>query len=92
MKKALSNVLFLIEIVIIIVCGLGLYEINVNGKKCGDEYLAPNFNAYDKWIQYQTYDITDTLEQGENIINVSLGNGMYKECFGLDRKENIYKK
>jgi alpha-L-rhamnosidase len=72
------------------VCGLGLYEININGSKCGDEYLAPNFNAYNKWVQYQTYDITDTLIQGENIIDVSLGNGMYKGPFGLDSKENIY--
>lgn len=72
------------------VCGLGLYEMNINGNKCGDEYLAPNFNAYDKWIQYQTYDITDTLVQGENILDVSLGNGMYKGPFGLDSKENIY--
>jgi alpha-L-rhamnosidase len=40
------------------VCGLGLYEMNINSEKCGDEYLSPNFNAYDKWLQYQTYDIT----------------------------------
>jgi alpha-L-rhamnosidase len=72
------------------VCGLGLYEININGTKCGDEYLSPNFNAYNKWVQYQTYDITDTLVQGENIIVASLGNGMYKGPFGLDSKENIY--
>ena len=72
------------------VCGLGLYEMNINGKKCGDEYLAPNFNAYDKWLQYQTYDITETLEEGSNIIEVSLGNGIYKGRFGLDRKENLY--
>jgi alpha-L-rhamnosidase len=72
------------------VCGLGLYEMNINGIKCGDEYLAPNFNAYDKWFQYQTYDIKDALGQGENTIEVSLGNGMYKGRFGLDSKENIY--
>jgi len=72
------------------VCGLGLYEMNINNKMCGDEYLAPNFNAYDKWLQYQTYDITDILEEGANKINVSLGNGMYKGRFGLDRKENLY--
>jgi len=72
------------------ICGLGLYEMNINGKKCGDEYLAPNFNAYNKWIQYQTYDITDTLVQGENIINVALGNGLYKGRFGFNSEENIY--
>ncbi len=72
------------------VCGLGLYEININGKKCGDEYLSPNFNAYDKWLQYQTYDITKALEFGQNNLDVFLGNGMYKGRFGLNRKENIY--
>lgn len=72
------------------VCGLGLYEIDVNGIKAGEEYLAPNFNAYDKWIQYQTYDITDTLKEGNNKVDVILGNGMYKGRFGLSRKENLY--
>lgn len=72
------------------VCGLGLYEININGEKCGGEYLTPNFNAYDKWLQYQTYDITDSLSQGENIIDVNLGNGIYKGRFGLERVPNLY--
>jgi alpha-L-rhamnosidase len=72
------------------VCGLGLYEMNINGSKCGEEYLAPNFNAYDKWLQYQTYDITDILKEGENAIEVFLGNGMYKGRFGLSRTENLY--
>ena len=73
------------------ICGLGLYEMNINGKKCTDEYLAPNFNAYDKWIQYQTYDVTDSLVKGENIIDVALGNGLYKGRFGIFKsEENIY--
>lgn len=72
------------------VCGLGLYEININGKRCGEEYLAPNFNAYDKWLQYQTYDIKDILYGGENSIEVALGNGLYKGRFGFNSEENIY--
>ena len=72
------------------VCGVGLYEMNINGSKCGEEYLAPNFNAYDKWLQYQTYDITDRLNEGVNAIEVLLGNGMYKGRFGLSRTENLY--
>jgi alpha-L-rhamnosidase len=72
------------------ICGLGLYEMNINGKKGTDEYLAPNFNAYNKWLQYQTYDVTDTLVQGENIIDIALGNGLYKGRFGFNSEENIY--
>lgn len=66
------------------ICGLGLYEMEINGKKAGNEYLAPNFNAYDKWIQYQTYDITDLLKDGQNIVEVAVGNGLYKGRFGFN--------
>jgi alpha-L-rhamnosidase len=64
--------------------GLGLYELYINREKGGDEYLAPNFNAYDKWIQYQTYDITDHMKVGTNNIEIALGDGWYKgRVFGF---------
>lgn len=66
------------------VSGLGLYEMKINGTKAGDEYLTPNFNAYDKWLQYQTYDITELLEEGTNRIEAALGNGLYKGRFGFE--------
>ncbi|MCL6601260.1 MAG: glycoside hydrolase family 78 protein [Paenibacillus sp.] len=66
------------------VCGLGLYEMQINGTKAGDEYLTPHFNAYHKWLQYQTYDVTKLLGEGENLVQVSLGNGLYKGRFGFD--------
>jgi alpha-L-rhamnosidase len=66
------------------VCGLGLYEMEINGVKVGDEYLTPHFNAYQKWLQYQTYDVTALLRQGRNEVSVCLGNGLYKGRFGFD--------
>ncbi len=69
------------------VCGLGLYEAEINGRKMGGEYLAPGLCAYDKWLPYQTYDITDLLRAGGNTIEVSLGNGWYKGRYGLNRKK-----
>ncbi len=66
------------------ICGLGLYEFEINGNKASDEYFAPGFNAYDFWIQYQTYDITRLLKKGDNCIAFMLGNGMYKGRFGFD--------
>lgn len=73
------------------VSGLGLYEMVINGKKAGDEYLTPHFNAYDKWIQYQTYDITGLITSGQNFVEVSLGNGLYKGRFGFEGgKSEIY--
>jgi len=65
-------------------CGLGLYEMGINGEKVGQEYLTPNFNTYNKWIQYQTYDITDIVKEGKNSVEVILGNGLYKGRFGFN--------
>ena len=65
------------------VCGLGVYELYINGNKVGDEFLAPSYNAYDTWLQYQTYDVTDMLT-GENHLECALGEGWYKGRFGWD--------
>lgn len=64
--------------------GLGLYELNLNGRKVGDEVLAPFCNDYTHWIQAETYDVTDQLSEGENHLDVWLGNGWYKGRFGFD--------
>ncbi len=73
------------------ICGLGVYEMEINGVKAGDEYLAPLYNAYHKWLQYQTYDVTSMLHAGSNRIDIALGNGWYKGRFGFDGGvENIY--
>lgn len=66
------------------ICGLGLYHFELNGEKVGDEYLTPYCNAYDQWIQYQTFDITDQLTTGSNLISVMLGNGWYKGRYGAN--------
>jgi alpha-L-rhamnosidase len=66
------------------ICRLGLYHFELNGKKVGDEYFMPYCNAYDQWIQYQTFDITDQLVVGSNLVSVMLGNGWYKGRYGAN--------
>lgn len=68
--------------------GLGLYELYINGKKVGDEYLMPGLHSYDAWLQYQTYEVD--MQQGENKIEIMLGDGWYKGSFGLNIKEENY--
>jgi alpha-L-rhamnosidase len=65
------------------ICGLGLYEAYLNGEKISDEFLTPYCNNYNKWLQYQTYDVTKPLKKGGKL-EVLLGNGWYKGRFGLD--------
>ncbi len=55
----------------------GFYEVHINGKKVGDELLAPGFTDYDARLQYQTFDVTPLLHSGQNAIGALLGYGWY---------------
>ncbi len=59
------------------VCGLGLFELYLNGKKIGDQVLSPGLTEYNKRAYYMTFDVTDNLVHGENAVGVILGNGRY---------------
>ncbi|MCI6464191.1 MAG: glycoside hydrolase family 78 protein [Faecalicatena sp.] len=65
-------------------CGLGIYEVYINGKKVGNEFLAPGYHSYDFHLQVQTYDVTDYLERGKNEIRIWLGDGWFKGRLGFD--------
>ncbi len=41
----------------------GIYEAAVNGQKVGDAFFAPGWTSYHHQLQYQTYDITELLNQ-----------------------------
>lgn len=57
--------------------GMGLYELYINGKKVGNDVLAPTVSEYNKTLYYNTYDLTEALRNGDNCIGVILGNGRY---------------
>ena len=64
------------------VCGLGQYELTLNGKKVGEDFLSPGWTKYDKTCLYDTRDITADLRRGENVAGIELGNGMYNVLGG----------
>ncbi len=70
----------------------GLYEAHINGKRVGDAYLTPGWTAYQKRLQYQSYDVTDLLQKGKNAIAVSLGSGWYRGIIGFSNNKNVYGK
>lgn len=59
------------------ISGLGLYELYINGKRIGDQVLAPAPTDYRKHVLYNSYDVTAQLQKGNNAIGVTLGNGRY---------------
>ena len=53
---------------------MGIYVPMLNGQRVGDEILSPGWTSYKKRIQYQTYDVTDMLKEG-NVLEIGLGQG-----------------
>ena len=61
------------------ICGLGIFKLYINGKKVGDEVLAPDFTDYNKRIFFYEYDVSQYLKKGKNIVAVKLGDGFYNQ-------------
>ncbi|MCA8994587.1 MAG: family 78 glycoside hydrolase catalytic domain, partial [Planctomycetaceae bacterium] len=59
------------------VCGLGFFDLHVNGKLIGDQLMNPALTGYDKRDLYVTFDVTDALQTGDNAIGVTLSNGRF---------------
>lgn len=59
----------------ILICGLGFYELYVNGKNITKGLLAPYISNPDEKLYYDLYDISHWLNEGENCIGILLGNG-----------------
>lgn len=68
----------------------GIYEGCLNGKRIGDFILAPGHTDYRKRIQYQTYDVTDMLLDGENELTFQLADGWYRGSCGAWGLKNQY--
>ena len=69
----------------------GLYEAEINGRRVGDEALAPGWTVYRERLRYRTYDVTGHLGLGDNTIGAWLGDGWYRGLFGFDGgTRNIY--
>lgn len=59
------------------IMGLGLYELYIDGKKVGDQVLAPTPTDYTQNIKYNVLDVTNFLTTGNHTIGVVLGNGRF---------------
>ena len=60
------------------VTSLGLYELEINGCRVGDAFFTPGWTTYKKRIQYQTYDVTNLLNEGNNAVGATLGDGWFR--------------
>ncbi len=56
---------------------LGTYEMFLNGKRVSSDFMAPGWTDYRERVLYQTYDVTDLVKSGTNVIGALLAPGWY---------------
>lgn len=59
------------------ICGLGSYDLYINGKNIGEAVLKPTVSDYRKSCYYSTYDVSKELKKGFNALGVTVGGGRY---------------
>jgi alpha-L-rhamnosidase len=69
------------------VTALGLYECSINGQTVGNDVFTPGWTDYNKRIQYQAYDVTNLLHEGDNALGAMLGDGWAAGFVGLGNRQ-----
>ena len=71
---------------------LGLYKIEINGKRAGDAYMTPGFTSYRHTLETQSCDVTELLASGANTIEMTVARGWYCGRFGMrpGHEDNLF--
>lgn len=60
----------------------GVYEVEINGRRIGDDAMSPGWTPYREKLRYYTYDVTTEIAAGANAIGAWLGDGWYRGRMG----------
>jgi alpha-L-rhamnosidase len=69
------------------ISALGLYRAFINGQRVGTDLLTPGWTSYWDRLPYQSYDVTALLKDGDNSIDIWLGDGWYRSRMMWPRNE-----
>jgi alpha-L-rhamnosidase len=72
------------------ITALGIYDAWMNGKPVGDCRFPPGWTDYRRRVQYQTYDVTSQLADGDNVIAAEVAPGWYSGRAGLFQIREFY--
>jgi alpha-L-rhamnosidase len=68
----------------------GIYEPHMNGETVGDQVFAPGWTDYLCRIQYQTFDVTDRIVAGENVLGGIIAPGWFAGYIGWRKHARMY--
>jgi alpha-L-rhamnosidase len=57
------------------VTALGFHECSINRQPVSEDVFTPGWTDYCKRVEYQVYDVTDLLQEGDNLLGAILGDG-----------------
>lgn len=72
------------------VSALGIYEVRLNDSRVGDQVLTPGFTDMAHRRQYQTYDVTGLLLEGDNAVGSFLADGWARGRLGFSGMRNNF--
>lgn len=72
------------------ITAIGVVEPWINGTRVGDEVLAPGWTSYRHRLTVSTYDVTDTVTVGENVLGAIVGEGWALGRLGWEERRNHY--
>ena len=72
------------------VTALGVYQVKINGRRVGDEELAPGWTSYRNRLRFASHDVTDLLRDGDNAIGAIVGDGWARGRLGFSGARNFY--
>lgn len=73
----------------IYISALGIYLAELNNEKVGNDYFTPGWTDYNDRVQHQVYDITQQLQEN-NEIRVTVAEGWFTGYLGWEKKKNTY--
>ncbi|WP_329007468.1 glycoside hydrolase family 78 protein [Micromonospora rifamycinica] len=69
----------------------GLYRAEINGRPVGADAFTPGWTSYHHRLRYQTYEVTDLLRPGGNVLGAQLADGWFRGRLTFaTRRRNVY--
>ena len=66
----------------------GVYRAHVNGVRAGLDELAPGWTRYESALEYQAYDVTESVTQGTNVLAAEVADGWWSGFLGYNSRSH----
>ncbi|HEC01929.1 MAG TPA: alfa-L-rhamnosidase [Phycisphaerales bacterium] len=62
---------------------LGVYELSINGQPVTEQMFTPGWSDYRQRVYYNTFDVTERIRKGQNVLAATVADGWYSGYLGF---------